>query len=153
MSITDCMQETCNSERGLCGKGYYLEKITIQARVRFIFNLGVYVFFVKDLWVGRHPVEGENRLGFVGRLWEVLDRLCCDETKCAGGLESDEEDKAHWPTYIVASGASIYRLTSELRVRCPDKHVQIVRIAEWLFCGLKRYLNVLCMFWDCTDRL
>ena len=55
----------------------------------------------------------------------------------------------HWTKtvayWIIASGASIYRLTSELRVKCPDKHVQIVRITEWLFCGLKRYLMyVLC---------
>jgi hypothetical protein len=46
-------------------------------------------------------VEGENRLGIVSRLLEVLGgsccgRFCCDETwnKCAGGLESDEEDEA-----------------------------------------------------------
>ena len=29
--------------------------------------------------------------------------------------------------FLIASEASIYRLTSELRVKCPDKHIQIVR--------------------------
>ena len=74
-----------------------------------------------------------------------------------GNQPIDETDLTrNWLSYFfvkvilsrVASGASIYRLTSELRVRCPDKHVQIVRNTEWLFCGLKRYLNVLYMFWD-----